>query len=811
MPRVVRFLTLAIVLGSCHLGPRFAASMAYADSPAGELAFFETKIRPVLVKHCYECHAEGAEEIGGKLLLDSRDGLRRGGESGPAIVVGKPEQSLLVRALRYDRVEMPPDAPLPPTIVNDFVEWIRRGAVDPRVPKIAGTATDEAKKPSTMPTEKLWSLEPVRDPAAPAVKNVGWVRDPLDRFVLARIERAGLAPLSDADPHTLVRRLYFDLVGLPPTAEEIAAFVEVPAEEREAAYAALVDRLLASPQFGEHWGRYWLDVARYGESNGNDGLSRNPTFPHAWRYRDYVLAAFNHDVPFDRFLTEQIAGDLLPSESPAERDRLLTATGFLALASKPAKAMNANFEMDVVADQLDVIGRGVLGLSIACARCHDHKFDPIPTSDYYALAGIFAATETLWGTAANEGLTAPATDLHVLQAAPKSPPPEGFVETVLVPDSNTGKPKAIPKSKWPVGTPLAMGVRDRAKPADIPVHVKGEITKGGKPVPRGFLSAVSVAAASTKQTETAKDDDEAAAAATDADELAVDTKQSGRLQLARWLVHERNPLTARVYVNRLWQQLFGEGIVRTPDDFGVYGERPSDPALLDHLAVRFVREGWSTKRLVRALVLSRTYRSASLSAAGPESEKLLEVDPQNLLFARHNRRRLTAEQLRDAMLQTSGRLDPTPGRGSLVGHRDILVNLAGNLHEPSNHRSVYLCYLRSSPPPELAAFDLPDFTAVLGKREQSTVPSQALHLFNSPFVVAQAEYFGRRVCETSQDPVTRIDAAWQFALGRLPTNDERREAGEFVAAAETELGSADRAWAAFCQGLLVSNEFRYVD
>jgi hypothetical protein len=631
----------------------------------------------------------------------------------------------------------------------------------------------------------------VQDSPLPEVLDAAWVRDPLDRFVLSRIEAAGMTPSSDAGPRTLVRRIFFDLVGLPPARDEVESFVDDFRRRGQGAVAELVDRLLAAPQFGEHWGRYWLDVARYGESNGNDGLGRNPTFPHAWRYRDYVIAAFNQDLPFDRFVTEQIAGDLLPADSPAERDRNLVATGFLALCAKPAKAMNANFEMDIVADQLDLVGRGLLGLSIGCARCHDHKFDPIPTRDYYALAGLMVSTETLWGTAANEPLTAPSTDLHVLQAAPQVPLPPGFVETVLVLDSNTGQPKPPPKSKWPPGTPLAMGVRDRARPTDAKIHIKGEGAKLGETVPRGFLSAVGLVRP---------------AAAEQARDLEIAAGESGRLQLARWITDPGHPLTARVLVNRLWQQMFGDGIVRTPDDFGIYGERPSNPQLLDHLAARFVAEGWSVKRLLRAIALSHTYQLSAEADA-----KSLAADPQNLLFARHNRRRLTAEALRDAMLQASGQLDRTPGERSLVAHRDILVNRAGNLHEPNSRRSVYLCYLRSSPPPELAAFDLPEFTTVAGRRETSTVPGQALHLFNSPFVVNQAAHFAYLVQESTADSFGRIVAAWHRAYSRDPDDEELQAALKFVRETEAELNSADRAWSSLCQALLASNEFRYVD
>jgi hypothetical protein len=775
------FPALSAKIAFCVLVIVVDAAAASAQSPsADDLKFFENKIRPVLVKHCYACHSQDAKEVGGKLLLDTHAGLRKGGESGPTLIEGKPDESLLIQALQYDGLQMPPEEPLPEAVINDVKEWIRRGAPDPRQPKKLVRQRDGS---TIVRDEVLWSLQPKQIPPVPEVQNVEWCRDPLDRFVLARIEAANLQPTSNAEPAKLVRRLYFDLLGLPPTKKEVDQFIADHQRRGVVAVSALVDHLLASPQFGERWGRFWLDVARYGESNGNDGLGRNPTFPHAWRYRDYVIAAFNADMPYDRFLTEQIAGDLLPSDSPAAQDRQRVATGFLALGSKPAKAMNANFEMDVVADQIDVIGRGILGLSVACARCHDHKFDPIPTRDYYALAGIFTSTETLWGTAAHEGLTAPATDLHVLQAAPYVSPPEGFVETVLVLDSNTGKPKTPPKSKWKPGTPLAMGMRDRAKPTDTKVNVKGEMSKLGEVVPRGFLSACELS-----------------------DNIEVDPAQSGRLQLAQWITHRVHPLTARVMVNRIWQQLFGTGIVATPDDFGVYGERPTHPELLDHLATRFVSRGWSVKQMVRSIVLSRTYQLASDADA-----KLIEADPQNRLLARHARRRLEAEMLRDSMLLVSGQLQLVPGEGSLVRHRDILVNLAGSLHQASSHRSIYLCYLRSSPPPELAAFDLPDFTTVIGQRDVSTVPSQALHLFNNPFVIDQAGHFARLVTNETASPEGRVRIVWEWAFGREPSPAEIEKALELVRVTEVELSDGQKAWASLCQALLITNEFRYVD
>jgi hypothetical protein len=467
----------------------------------------------------------------------------------------------------------------------------------------------------------------------------------------------------------------------------------------------------------------------------------------------------------------------------------LVATGFLALAAKPAKAMNQNFDMDVVADQIDLIGRGILGLSIGCARCHDHKFDPIPTRDYYALAGIFQSTETLWGAAGHETLTAPPTDLHVLTTAERMLPPDDFVETVVLRDSATGVPKKIPPPKWPAGTPVAMGARDRKQPADSKINIQGESKKLGEQVQRGFLAAL--------QPPTTP-------------EFAISHRESGRLQLARWLTSTARPVTARVLVNRVWQHLFGRGLVGTPNDFGVYGERPSHPALLDHLAARFIDEGWSLKQLIRIVTTSRTYRLTSR-----DTPDRVAADPDNRLLSRHLRRRLDAESLRDAMLAASGQLDRSPGKGSIIQHRDILVNLAGNLHEPSNRRSVYLCYLRGSPPPSLAAFDLPDFSEPIGQRDVATVPGQALHLFNNRFVLNQAEHLARRVYALAARDNDRIRLAFRAVLSRDPDSIEQGQSravlNRLVATLPASDDANEQAWTGLCQALLMSSEFRYID
>lgn len=954
--------------------------------------FFETKIRPVLVKHCYQCHATDSDEVGGNLLIDHRAGMLTGGLSGPALVPGDPDNSLIIQALRYDGIEMPPDEPLPNEVIEDFVKWVRQGASDPRVETPIRRASSDDQQ------ESLWSFIPRQDHPVPlsASEDEAWARDPIDAFVLDKLVQAGLTPTHDADPVTLIKRLYFDLVGLAPTRAQVDAFVIDFESSGQTAVSRLVDRLLEDDQFGVRWGRHWLDVARYGESNGDDGLGRNASFPHAWRYRDYVIQAFNDDVPYDRFLIEQIAGDLLPFQDAAQRNRLRIATGFLAIGSKPAVAMNSNFAMDIVDDQINVVCTGVMGLSVACARCHDHKHDPIPTRDYYALAGIFSSTETLYGAGGNEGLTAPPTPLHELytklpeqSVAPDrtSPPllpaeyhatreslrpsrhlalttlPEGvtidreatyseqefaavkettissklaepspsysvafwlknhtnilerpitaylfsrstmgdkslpgdhlgiggnydkgksgklFVfngnqskqmvagSTVIDPNSwnhivmvrdagrvriylngwleaegdlaptfgesvdfcianrsdnfaplngNIGEfaffTRAItneealslhaasgqPRGIEPVAVVgLAMGVRDKPAPANTKIHIGGEGGSLGEEVPRGTLNAYR----STPH------------------EVTIEEKQSGRLELARWLTHPEHPQTSRVFVNRVWLHLFGQGIVATPDDFGVYGARPTHQELLDHLANRFVDEGWSIKRLIRAIVLSRTYQLHSDADASN-----LQADPDNRLLARHTRRRLDAESMRDRILLSSGTLECSVGIGSAISEIDALINTephtAATLHRPHTHRSVYLCLLRNAPPQELAAFDLPDASTVEGMRPTTNLPTQALFLLNSDFVVEQSMALAERLTRLEpENEAKRVDLAFDLVLLRDASDgevaDSLRVLQEVDHALAEEVTDPDRrrlrAWSGFCQALIMTNEFRYID
>ena len=599
----------------------------------------------------------------------------------------------------------------------------------------------------------------------------------------------------------LIRRVTFDLTGLPPTPAEIDAFVN---DKSADAYEKVVDRLLASPQFGERWGRHWLDVARYGESTGP---SRNIPYPHAWKYRDYVIDSVNADVPFDRFIREQVAGDLLPAGSNAERDRLLTATGFLALGVKDVnQRFKVRFVMDNVDEQIDVVTRSVLALTVSCARCHDHKFDPIPTTDYYALAGIFTSTDNCAGVRnkmGGAGLDYYDTSMLVVLSGDLPPPPAEQVEKLKAEvaqakkewDAIRGTPEGL--AKGPNGQPkqrpfrlkyerlqaelLALtdpaarghavhGVRDAKTVGDTEVRIRGEAEKLGPTVPRGFLTAFDLPGAAK-----------------------VNPNQSGRLELARWLTSPQNPLTARVIANRVWQHLFVRGIVSTVDNFGVNGDTPSHPELLDHLANCLIREGWSVKRLVRAVVLTRAYQ---LGSDAPEGHHA--TDPAYRLVWRHAPRRLDAEEVRDAILASAGTLDRSRPAGSSA--KDLkMVEMRDNGPEARTirgqadrnlHRGVYLPLLRGVTPSTLEAFDPVEQTLVTGSRDATTVPGQALYLLNSSFVRRESLTLAERLlADKDATDAERIRKAYRLALGRLPAENEVERARAYLAEYESAAGA----------------------
>ena len=642
-----------------------------------------------------------------------------------------------------------------------------------------------AAEPPSLP----WSFAPVRKPAVPAVKNSAWLKDGLDVFILAKLEATGIAPNPDADRATLLRRATFDLTGLPPTPEEITAFLR-DASPDDLAFAKVVDRLLASPRFGERWGRHWLDVVRYADSVGR---TWNSPFLYAWRYRDWVIDSLNEDKPFALFAAEQIAGDLLPARSVAEKRSRLTGTGFLALAALPLQdSPSEQFALDRVDDQIDVTTRAFLGLTVACARCHDHKTDPIAQRDYYALAGIFYSSETLSG--GQRGVYVD-PDLHhrlPTDAAPavRSAAAKPIASAAAGPDTmmtmsndNISRGAMDEKGFYRTNPNLAMGVSE-GEMRDCAIRIKGEANQPGDTPPRGDLRVPGLPKFP-----------------------AISDKESGRVALAQWIAAPANPLTARVAVNRVWVHLFGRGLVRTVDDFGMTGEKPTHPELLDHLATRFVENGWSMKKLIRAMMLSHTYRQSSVSEPGR-----MERDGANTLFWRMNPKRLQLEAIRDSMLFVGGGLSFERPAGIQVagnGGKGAKGRTRAVLDENSACRTVYLPVVRDGLPELYKIFDFPEPTQIKGEREVTTVPAQALFFLNSRFANDTARAAAQRLLD---DPALRTDdarlaAAYLTLLGREPSADEAKEARAFLAATND---SPPVPWAALLQALMAGTEFRYV-
>jgi hypothetical protein len=792
--------------------PPAAAAPEVGITPEQE-QFFEAKIRPVLATHCGKCHASTAEKLRGGLRLDSREGLRLGGDSGPAIVPGRPDESLLVRAIRYgdEDLRMPPKGKLPDAVVADVEAWIRMGAPDPRTGPAPSTA---GRPPADLAKARaFWSFRPPKKSAPPSVKRTDWPRGNIDRFLLAAIEVRGLAPVADADRPRLLRRLTIDLIGLPPTPEELDAFL---VDDSPDAFANVVDRLLASPRFGERWARHWLDVARYAESSGKTNFS----YPQAWRYRDWAIASFNADKPYDRFVREQIAGDLLPAADDRERADQIIASGFLALGSKAHDAENrGQFVLDVIDEQIEATTRAFLGLTVACARCHDHKMDPIPQRDYYALAGIFRSTQTCSGTLAGvfpnfnaSPLIELPTGADVRSAVPALTPeqraameqrlPALVRERDAIPPGEANRDRLRRANSMiatlrhrllidrPGGTPraFAMGVRERDEVVDSPLYIRGELDQPGEVVPRGLLRVL-------------------------CDDLsAMIPSGSGRRELTDWLASPSNPLTARVVVNRVWLHLFGRGLVPTPDNFGAAGARPTHPELLDSLAVEFMQDGWSIKGLIRRIVLSRAY---GLDSA--QDPRNFEADPDNALVWRMSKLRLEAEAVRDALLLVGGRLANGPPVGSPVARLGeglaLFVRVEG-VDATDTHRSVYLPVVRDRVPESLALFDFADPSLVTGERATTNGPAQALYFLNAPLVIRQAEALADRVRAMEGDEAHRVDRAYRIALARWPTPAERDRALAFLREFAAGAGGNEpgrEAWSAFCQALLAGAEFRYRD
>jgi hypothetical protein len=1002
--RLLAEAVFAVAVLACVVGS--AQEDAVKATDAKGIEFFEKQIAPILKRRCFQCHSHESGKAKGGLVLDSRHGWEQGGSEGPAIVPGQPGKSLLLEAVRYESYEMPPKKKLPASEIALLERWIAMGAPDPR----------NSPQPKIDP-QKFWALQPIRQPAAPTVKDVKWPRDELDAFILARLEHEGLGPSRDADRYTLLRRVTFDLTGLPPTPQEIESFSN---DRSDRAYERVIDRLLASPGFGDHWARHWFDLSCYADLADIQG---NVLIRDAWRYRDYVIAALNSDKPLDRFIHEQIAGDLLPYDNVEQRREQIVATGYLAIGPWTLQNyIKGQLDADVVDHQIDRIGRTFLAQTISCARCHDHKFDPIPTRDYYALAGIFHSTRTtsydgpgVWSQITHVELPKPEADpeqlarraqtLKVLrsqqqklqaeltslllnipgastanvltlvkgiaanekgreyevgfEAAPsvwagasqQTRAADGLQIDILRADgrvvagfrhnpgswlgtkdaqklrhakfSYTGDGSGDVRIRMTSATPgsgrfggalddltittdgkvvfeenfdrlkpgsiegrqadtklrvlarvtvpgwdgaginhshavdlgegdfavqffggsagslasakpvtaaekqayaralklqqelqgvrariskldqetaseMALAVRDVDSPADGPIFRRGDFQSLGDVIPRGFLSAVPVSK-----------------------RYPIPSGTSGRLQLAHWLTDPGNPLTSRVLVNRIWHHLFGKGLVRTVDYFGVHGETPSHPELLDFLALRLREDDrWSLKTTVRRMVMSRTYQMAS-----SHNTKAAALDPDNRLLWQMPRRRLTAESIRDAMLAASGQLDPGRGGPSLgLELKGNILGAGGNVNPANwggkiadnvkNRRSVYLPLKRKRPAGELeilSVFDFPHPSEITGARPNTTVATQALFLMNAPFVKQQATRLAERSAkEKPKSEPARINRLFLLTTSRPADGDEIETALAFLDQCTQDLkGNRSAAWVQLSHAMFGSNSFLF--
>jgi hypothetical protein len=789
------------------------------------MAFFESKVLPVLQQRCYECHSH-EKKIKGGLALDLKTGWQTGGDNGPAIVPGDLAKSHLIQAVRYadPDTEMPPKGKLAASEIEVLEKWVAMGAPDSRVAKVAA----KAKTIDFEAGKKFWAFQPVRDAKAPVVKDNAWPLDAMDRFILAKLEAAVLQPAADADAYTWLRRVSLDLTGLPPTPQEIESFTSDLSDKSDA-HAAVVDRLLQSQAFGERWARHWLDLTGYADQIGT---SNNVFAEHAWRYRDYVINAFNNDKRFDQFIREQVAGDLLPADSPLKRAENITATGFLVLGDVEIVAVDKlKMEMDLVDQQVSKVGTAFLGMTLGCVRCHDHKFDPIAQTDYYAIAGMFRSTNSTYKTdngvwssvhkaelpetaeqktqreqllAANEAkIKALTTEREAAEKDKAALEPQIAKATKETkPDLEKKRDALAARIKATNGevehakffapiVPKAFAVHDREKPTDMQITIRGNPYALGDSVKRGVMRVASWG-----------------------EMPPIPANQSGRVQLADWLADSRNPLTARVTVNRIWQKLFGEGLVRSVDYFGVRGEAPSHPELLDHLATRFVNGGWSQKQIIRAIVLSRAYRMSSAHNAVAMSQ-----DPENRLLWRMNRQRLDAEAIRDSMLAISGKLARSAGGTALpLEFPENVTSLSPKAVNPPAfnlkkmrpiqdfERTIYLPVIRTAAQPGSAKLrDVFDFTQpaqISGKRAETAVPTQALFLLNSDMLRTRATELATDLTQTETNTGARLETLWLRVLGRPITSTERDDAVQFL-----ESAPAKAAWIELSHALLSSNEF----
>jgi hypothetical protein len=809
---------LAATAGAATAGALAIAAGLPAQVPAAtakpptaqEAEFFETNVRPVLFEKCFGCHGSKAQQ--GGLRLDARASALQGGGNGPAIVAGNPDNSLLIKAVRYtSALKMPPSGKLKPAEIAALTDWVRMGAPWPdakgasAAPPAAGVAAPA----------QWWSFRPVKKTSPPKVKNAAWIKTPIDNFILAKLESKSLAPAPPADRRTLIRRATFDLTGLPPTVEEIKLFVN---DRSPRAFEKVVDRLLASPAYGERWGRHWLDVARYADTKGYV-FTEDAVYHNAYTYRDWVIRSVNEDLSYDQFLIQQLAADKLQL---GDDQRPLAALGFLTVGRRFLN--DAVFIND---DRIDVTCRGLMGLTVACARCHNHKFDPISSKDYYALYGVFASSSepnppppispkqisepyerqlTLVrdAQAKIEGIVreqvrklrarvqktpadVPQDIKSVLQSIRPEVLPEGGQLAKLSTQFDPDARKSLPvlgaalddlKKHMPPAPEFAMALKENEHPFDPYVFIRGNPGNHGDSVPRRFITCIS------------------------REEPQPFKNGSGRLELAQDIASKDNPLTARVFVNRVWMYHFGAGIVRTPGDFGKRGDLPTHPELLDWLAATFVENGWSPKKLHKLIMLSSAYQQSSLGTMRAKA-----VDPENRLLSHQNRQRLDLEALRDSALFVAGQLDRKMG-GPAV-----------EITTPpyATRRTVYGFIDRQNLQGLFRTFDFASPDASSAQRYNTTVPQQALFMMNSPFLVEEAKALSKRPeIPATADNAARISAAYDLLFGRAPSKEEIAYGVQFLRGAEqirpaSNSPAALTPWEAYCQALLMTNEFSFVD
>lgn len=740
--------------------------------PEGQMTgseYFEARVRPLLVKHCYECHSEQEGAQKGGLLLDREKGWLEGGDSGKAVVPGQLGASLLIQAVtrRNEDLAMPPKYSLEEEEINVFRRWIKDGAAGP-LEDMGETEFSQLGDQTVIfgKAADHWSFQPVAKPRLPEVANPAWSKNPIDRFIFAKLKENRLSPSEKADKHTLARRLSFALNGLPPTDEKLFGME----------YEALVDSLMESPQFGEQMGRMWLDVARYADtaSTYRPDTKTPHYYPYAFTYRDYVIDAYNSDKPFDQFIKEQLAADMMgfPKEAPE-----LAALGFIGVS--PHRNMSGDFVDDVI----DATSRGFLGLTVSCARCHDHKFEPVPTADYYSLYGVFSSVNRpepwkidefpkIKGYSPTPGELASyrekreKIDQEIEKAGSKKKKANNRSVAESIEQTELAELLLFNK-----GAPArAIAITEKDKPTNPFIFVRGDPGSRGDRVPRRFLKIL------------------------DPEQKPFSNDNSGRLDVADKIADPKNPMTARVYVNRVWGLLMGDYLVDTPSDFGLQGEAPSHPELLDFLAADFVEHGWSTKHLVKQIVMSQTFQQSSRNR--PQGQ---EVDPENELYWRANLRRLRFEEMRDSLLAVSGNLDLT-----MHGRPEELWG-----ENYTHRRSIYGYINRFNQDPTLRNFDFPTPMQTQGQRTDNIVPPQALFLMNSPFIVDQARTVVDKLGFTEKTPEQeRVTRIFEKALQRKPSVAELKRISRF---AEIETGRNVDPWPLLAQSLLMSNEFLYVE